>query len=172
MERWEMGLVQKMETEPESLEIVLEDEEATAALASSLAGLARAGDVFALWGDLGAGKTVFARAFVNALSPNLEEVPSPTFTLVQVYDTPICPIHHFDLYRLEHPIEAFELGIEDAFAEGVSVIEWPERLGGYIPGDRLDLTLSHLPENASASGRHAVLSGFGSWARRIKELNT
>lgn len=167
-----MGLAQKVETEPESLEITLEDEARTAALAASLAAVARAGDVLALWGDLGTGKTVFARAFVNALSPNAEEVPSPTFTLVQVYDTAICPIYHFDLYRLEHPIEAFELGIEDAFAEGVSLIEWPERLGGYIPKDRLDLTLSHPPANAGANGRRAVLSGLGSWARRIKELHT
>ncbi len=168
MERREMGLVQKLEPEAETREVFLADEDATAALAATLAVLARTGDVLALWGGLGTGKTAFARAFINRLTAKPEDVPSPTFTLLQVYDTAICPLYHFDLYRLEHPDEVFELGIEDAFVEGISLIEWPERLGPYIPGDRLDLTLSHTGEN----GRCALLSGLGSWAHRIEELKT
>ncbi|HEC14322.1 MAG TPA: tRNA (adenosine(37)-N6)-threonylcarbamoyltransferase complex ATPase subunit type 1 TsaE, partial [Rhodospirillales bacterium] len=96
-----MGLVQKLGTEEAPLEITLEDEGATAALATALAAMARSGDVLALWGGLGTGKTAFARAFINALALKPEDVPSPTFTLVQVYDTAVFPLYHFDLYRLE-----------------------------------------------------------------------
>lgn len=101
----------------------LPDEAATAALAQLLAPLLRQGDVLALQGDLGAGKTTFARALINALEGPVEEVPSPTFTLVQTYQRGELEIWHFDLYRLEDPEEAWELGIEEAFSEGVSLIE-------------------------------------------------
>ena len=95
--------------------IELPDEAATAALATRLARLVRRGDVIALKGELGAGKTVFARAFIQARAGGGEEVPSPTFTLVQVYEMPDAALWHFDCYRLRDPEEAWELGIEDAF---------------------------------------------------------
>ena len=107
----------------------LPDEAATAALASRVAALVVPGDIIALKGDLGAGKTSFARAFIRARGDAHEEVPSPTFTLVQIYQTDAVAIWHFDLYRLDAAEEAWELGIEEAFASGVSLIEWPERLG-------------------------------------------
>ena len=102
--------------------IDLASEAATAALAGVLARLARAGDIFALAGELGAGKSVFARAFINELAPNPEEIPSPTFTLVQAYDLGRVTVYHFDLFRLAGPDEVFELGIEEAFAGGISLI--------------------------------------------------
>lgn len=95
-----------------------------------------------LRGNLGAGKTVFARSMIRALSadPNLE-VPSPTFTLVQTYDTQKGVIWHFDLYRLEDPEEIHELGWEEAMAEGLVIVEWPERLGTFAPAQYLDISL-------------------------------
>src|SRR6478752_5136368 len=122
--------------------IELPDEAATAALATRLARLVRRGDVIALKGELGAGKTSFARAFIRARTGHDEHVPSPTFTLMQVYELPDLSIWHFDGYRLRNPEEGWELGIEDAFRDGVSLIEWPERLGPLLPARRLYVTLA------------------------------
>src|SRR5271155_928767 len=120
------------------LVIDLADETATAALAARLAAVARPADIIALKGELGTGKTAFARAFIRARG-NEDEVPSPTFTLVQVYNVGPTAIWHFDLYRIRAPEEAWELGIEDAFIAGISLIEWPERLGPLLPDRRLEL---------------------------------
>ncbi len=111
----------------DTLRLDLPDPAATAALAARLASLVRRGDVIALGGDLGTGKTSFARAFINALpraedeppGEAAEEVPSPTFTLVQTYRRKPADVWHFDLYRLQRPEEAYELGIEEAFAEAM-----------------------------------------------------
>ena len=107
-------------------------EEQTAALAEKLALKASRGDVFALFGTLGMGKSVFARAFIQKLCGK-EEVPSPTFTLVQTYEAPYFDIYHFDLYRLESPDEIVELGFEEAVYDGVCLIEWPEKAGHWLP---------------------------------------
>jgi len=115
----------------------LPDEAATAALAARIAALARPGDVIALKGELGAGKTSFARAFICARAGRDEIVPSPTFTLAQAYEFPDVTIWHFDCFRLRDPEEAWELGIEDAFRDGISLIEWPGRLGHLLPSRRL-----------------------------------
>jgi len=147
----------------------LNGEAATAAFAARLAPLAGPGDVIALWGGLGTGKTVFARAFIRARGNPDEEVPSPTFTLVQVYDPAAGfsgSVYHFDLYRLDAPEDAFELDIEDAFAEGISLIEWPDRLGPLLPDARLDVTLAH---GASPESRRLSLSGVGGWRARLTE---
>lgn len=147
----------------------LPDEAATLALGARLAGLARPGDRFALWGGLGAGKTVLARGFIHGLGLGGEEVPSPTFTLVQTYDAAVATIYHFDLYRIEDPEETLELDIEDAFADGISLIEWPDRLGGYLPARRLDLRLDHV----GGDGRRAVLAcpdaAADHWRPRLAE---
>lgn len=135
--------------------------------ASHLARLARPGDVFALWGDLGAGKTTFARGFIATLCPDEESVPSPTFTLVQTYPSPQGEIWHFDLYRLKQPEEAYELGIEEAFATGISLMEWPGRLGSLLPRQRLDVTLS--PGMAPES-RQLTLAGAPAWAPRLAPM--
>lgn len=144
--------------------VALPDEAATVALARKLAPLLRAGDVVALGGDLGAGKTCFARAVIRALADPDEAVPSPTFTLVQMYATPDFDIWHFDLYRLESATDAFELDIEEAFASGVSLIEWPERLGGLLPERRFVVDLALV---ADGMARRATLSAHGDCVDRL-----
>ena len=141
----------------------LPDEAATAAFAARVSALAATRDIIALKGDLGAGKTTFARAFIRARG-GTEEVPSPTFTLVQVYELGAAAIWHFDLYRINVPEEAWELGIEDAFSEGISLIEWPERLGPLLPQRRLEIELlfGDHPE-----ARRAVLDPGEDWQARL-----
>ena len=148
------------------IRIDLPDEAATAALAKRLAAHSRAGDVIALAGELGTGKTSFARAFIRARGGD-EEVPSPTFTLVQVYELPGAAIWHFDLYRLQAAAEAWELGIEEAFAEGISLIEWPERLGPLLPARRLEI---HLVFGEAPQSRRARLSGDAAWRARLQQV--
>lgn len=144
----------------------LPDAAATEALGAALAELVRPGDVLALHGDLGAGKTTLARGLIRALAgdPQLI-VPSPTFTLVETYDTAHGTIWHFDLYRLERAQDAYELGTEDAFAQGISLIEWPERLGGLLPQRRLDIALSQRGD-----ARSAAIDGADGWMERLDRL--
>lgn len=146
--------------------IELTDEAATAALGARLSKIARRGDIIALKGDFGAGKTTLARAFIRALGED-GEVPSPTFTLVQVYEAGTVPVWHFDLYRLTAAEEAWELGIEEAFTSGIALIEWPERLGGLLPQRHLAIALEfgRQPEE-----RRAVVSGEATWHARLAEI--
>jgi tRNA threonylcarbamoyladenosine biosynthesis protein TsaE len=136
---------------------------ATETLATSVAALTRPGDVILLEGELGAGKTAFARAFLRAATgdPALE-VPSPTFTLVQSYDTPIGAVHHFDLWRLEGSSGLMELGWADACAD-IVLVEWPDRLGLLRPAAALTVAL-HL---TGADSRRIVLSG---WSDRLGRI--
>ncbi|MCR9268860.1 MAG: tRNA (adenosine(37)-N6)-threonylcarbamoyltransferase complex ATPase subunit type 1 TsaE [Hyphomonadaceae bacterium] len=122
------------------LSFELADLAATESLAQRLAPLLKAGDVIALQGGLGAGKTTFSRALIAALLGQDTDVPSPTYTLVQTYDGPDFPIFHYDLYRIEDPEEVFELGWEET-QDGLALIEWPDRAGAHLPAWRLDLTI-------------------------------
>ncbi len=106
----------------------------TKKLAQALSLIAQKGDVFALYGTLGAGKSTFCRFFIQSLC-RVEDVPSPTFTLVQSYMADSFEICHYDMYRLEHPEEAYELGIEDSFYTSVNLIEWPEKIESLLPRD-------------------------------------
>lgn len=115
----------------------------TAHVAQNLAQTLKPCDVILLKGELGAGKSTFARALIQALCGAHTEVPSPTFTLLQTYETPKFVLWHFDLYRLNHPEEIYELGIEEAYAAGVSLIEWPERLGSFLPHEYLEIELRY-----------------------------
>ncbi|TPM03839.1 tRNA (adenosine(37)-N6)-threonylcarbamoyltransferase complex ATPase subunit type 1 TsaE [Mesorhizobium sp. B2-3-10] len=148
-------------TEP-VLERLLADETQTARLGEDLALALRVGDVLALKGDLGAGKSTLARALIRALADDAGlEVPSPTFTLVQSYDTRV-PVHHFDLYRLSSAAELDELGFEEALAQGAALIEWPERADGYLPKATVLIELVQHGE-----GRLARLSGQGATFDRM-----
>lgn len=117
--------------------------EETAQIAQTVSRLLHPGDVILLKGELGAGKSTFARALIQSLCGQSTEVPSPTFTLVQTYEAPKFVLWHFDLYRLEHSSEIYELGIEEAYAGGVSLIEWPERLGTSLPREYVEIELSY-----------------------------
>lgn len=139
----------------------LDDEAATARLGAALAGRLRAGEAICLFGPLGAGKSTLARALIRALTGPDEEVPSPTFTLVQFYDGPDFPIAHFDLYRLTRPEEAYEIGLDEALDDGAALIEWPQRLEGRLPPDRLDIELV-----VDGEGRRATLIPRGAWEGR------
>jgi tRNA threonylcarbamoyladenosine biosynthesis protein TsaE len=146
--------------------IALPAEADTQALGRALAKHARPGDVIALEGGLGAGKTTLARGFIQQLAGDMEEVVSPTFTLVQLYETDIAPIWHFDLYRLKNPMDALELGLEDALADGILLIEWPERLASLLPQRRLEVALALGLQN----GRDAELAGDPSWRARLEDI--
>jgi len=152
------------------IDLLLPDPAATERLAAIIAGQARAGDAILLSGDLGAGKTHFARAFINALTRAPEEVPSPTFTLVQTYDAEAggesVEIWHFDLYRLKSPDETLELGIEEAFSEGISLVEWPDRLGSLKPREHLELRLAMAGDGA----RMATLLATPVWRDRAATI--
>src|SRR6516162_6835524 len=141
----------------------LPDEAATAAFAARISALAATRDIIALKGDLGSGKTTFARGFIRARG-GTEEVPSPTFTLVQIYELGSAVVWHFDLYRLKSPEEAWELGIEDAFSEGISLIEWPERLGPLLPRRRLEIEFLFGDQPHS---RRALIAAGESWQNRL-----
>ena len=105
----------------------------TIAFAKKFAKTLKGNEIIALWGTLGVGKTVFSKAVIQKLTGQKEEVPSPTFTLLQTYDTPSGEIFHFDFYRIKSSEEAYEIGIEDAFESGICLIEWPEKIGKLLP---------------------------------------
>jgi len=131
--------------------IALPDEAATIPLGEALAPLPRRGDVVYLAGALGVGKSTLARGLIRALTHPDQDVPSPTFTLIQGYDTPGFELLHLDLYRIEDPRETLELGLDDARDDGVLLIEWPDRLGHLGFDARLDIVLEQA-DNTNSSG--------------------
>jgi tRNA threonylcarbamoyl adenosine modification protein YjeE len=145
------------------MRVVLADLAATERLARNLAPLLRRGDVLALQGDLGAGKTSFARALLRALGVE-GDVPSPTFTLVQIYDTPAFSIHHFDLYRLKDSSELDELGWDEVLVSGVTLVEWPERAANRLTQG--SLTLHFVLDDRG--GRQVGFEGQDGWNERLK----
>lgn len=147
---------------------ILRTEADTHAVAAELSDFLKVGDIIALDGTLGAGKTAFARALINALPGIAEDVPSPTFTLVQTYQRGNAEIWHFDLYRLEDPEDAFELGIEDAFADAISLIEWPDKLGPYLPNRHLRIILA---QDGESDTRTLEMVGDAVWRDRLADLN-
>lgn len=126
-------------------EFISYNESETAEIAARLAKISKQGDIWALHGTLGMGKSVFARAFIQTLT-GVGEVPSPTFTLVQTYQTPLFNIYHYDLYRLKNATEIFELGVEEAFCEGVSLVEWPEKMGAFAPRNMWQLYITSFDD--------------------------
>ena len=146
------------------LELTSETE--TEALGRRIADVLRRGDTVTLSGGLGAGKTALARSIIRRFLPR-EEVPSPTFTLVQTYDTPAFSIWHVDLYRLKAKSEVRELGLDEALDTGVLLIEWPDRMAELLPRDRLDIAFE-LEDHASE--RLVKIVARGSWVPRLETL--
>lgn len=144
------------------IRITLPDEAATNAYAQRLAPLLQRGDVIFLSGEIGAGKSHFARALIRARLGDTTEVPSPTFTLVQTYDDGETEIWHCDLYRLTHPDEVMELGLDVAFGNAICLIEWPDRLGASAPEGALRL---HF--RADDSGHSVTIEGEPPLVRRL-----
>ncbi|MDX2236710.1 MAG: tRNA (adenosine(37)-N6)-threonylcarbamoyltransferase complex ATPase subunit type 1 TsaE [Hyphomonadaceae bacterium] len=151
--------------EADSRAVDLPDAAATEALGARVGAALAIGDVVCLSGPLGVGKTTFARGAVQAWVGHPEETPSPTYTLVQTYDGPRGVLWHMDLYRLNAPEEAMELGLEEAFAAAACLVEWPERLGRFLPRDRLEIALAIAGE-----GRRAALTGVGGWRGRVHDI--
>lgn len=148
-----------------STTIRLADPQDTDQLGQTLAGYAQAGDCILLRGQIGAGKSALARAFIRCLLGPDTDVPSPTFTLVQTYEYAAFDIWHADLYRLTDPQEVVELGLIDAFADQVCLIEWPEILGDLAPESALDIQLEVLPD-----AHLATLTYHGSWQNRLRNF--
>jgi tRNA threonylcarbamoyladenosine biosynthesis protein TsaE len=151
------------------LRFTLTSPDQTAALAKHLGALLHAGDTLLLEGPIGAGKTHIARSLIQSRMDVIEDVPSPTFTLVQTYDLPDAEIWHADLYRLSGPQDVVELGLSDAFEAAICLIEWPDRLGELKPAKALTLTLSQ-----GETDDMRVLSltwDAPSWDARLKGLS-
>src|SRR5476651_1729350 len=143
--------------------VALDDEQATRRLMVDIAAGLEAGDLITLSGDLGAGKTTFARALIRYLAGDeTVEVPSPTFTLMQAYELPRFNLVHADLYRLAGPGELAELGFEDAAEDAVTLLEWPDRAAGFLPADRLDVALTLSPQQGETF-RNARVTGYGTF---------
>jgi tRNA threonylcarbamoyladenosine biosynthesis protein TsaE len=142
--------------------MTLADQNATAELGARIARGLRTGDVVLLSGELGAGKTALARAILRALGVN-EHVPSPTFTLMQTYDTPKLTVRHLDLYRVEDARELDELGLDEALDDGAVLVEWPERAAGRWPDDAMRVGLTTTGETS----RRAVLKGPARWREAL-----
>lgn len=144
---------------------------ATAKLGESLARCLKRGDLILLYGDLGAGKTTLARALINAAQrtagEKMEDVPSPTFTLVQNYNAGSLMITHADLYRLENSADTAELGLEDALDDGVVIVEWPDRLSHPLSPDRLEIYLSGMDDK-----RVAEMIAYGRWQSRLAQIKS
>ena len=155
-------------TKPETFTIQEIDELEVCKLAENLAGLTLMGDIITLSGDLGVGKTVFARAFIKALKYE-GHVPSPTFTLLQTYEIQPVQISHFDFYRVETPEEIFELGVEDLFFSGISLIEWPEKMGKFKPKGCLNLVLSYSKVQPETN-RSLFLEYEVNWSERLTRI--
>jgi len=147
------------------VELITNSEDQTARLAAALSNYAGAGEFFGLTGELGCGKSVFARAFLRALAddPHLE-VPSPTFTLAQIYENLRIKAGHFDLYRITNSSEMNELGLEDVLIEGLVLVEWPERAPYRHFADRLMIVI----EDISSQQRKITLTGHGLWQHKLK----
>lgn len=146
----------------------LPDLAATEAFAARLAAALRPGDVVALEGPLGAGKSALARAAIRTLAGAAIEVPSPTFNIVQTYETPAGEVWHVDLYRLGDPAELDELGLDEAFEHAICLVEWPGLLGPMLPRDALTI---RLEAGDTGESRRAILNGGGDWRARLGEFD-
>ncbi len=154
-----------------SFTAALADEAATYRLVTDVAALIAPGDLITLSGDLGAGKTTFARALIRYLASDESiEVPSPTFTLTQTYELPGIALVHADLYRLSGPAELTELNLDGA-PDAVTLLEWPDRAASFLPADRLDIAFTLAPQQGP-NARNVRITGYGSFSSRAERILT
>lgn len=142
------------------MKTISQSEQDTIKFAKEFAKTLKGDEIIALWGTLGMGKTVFTKAVIQELMGHDEDVPSPTFTLLQTYTTKIGEIFHFDFYRLKTPEEAYEIGIEDAFESGISLIEWPEKIGKLLPKRAINIRFEMTDQ-----GREITIEGKNDFIR-------
>ncbi len=156
------------------LQLELPNLAATQRLGALLAVGLTAGDVISLSGSLGAGKSALARAIIFSANRNETDIPSPTFTLVQTYELADgTPLWHLDLYRIESPEDAMQLGLDDAFIEAVCLIEWPDRLKQFLPETALSVHLHQACDNSienKAGVRFADITAPPHWASRLEAI--
>ena len=156
------------------LQLELPDLAATQNLGSLLADRLAVGDVISLSGPLGAGKSALARAIITSANPKETDIPSPTFSLVQTYElADRTPLWHLDLYRIESPEDAMQLGLDDAFVDAVCLIEWPDRLEEFLPKSTLSVHLCHAVGDDlddEADFRLAKITVPPHWADRLKAV--
>jgi len=152
--------------------IKISNEEETKELAKKFIPILKKGDCIALYGDLGTGKTSFTRGLIKTIGGDKLEVPSPTFTLVQFYELPEFTLWHFDLYRIKHQEEIYELGWEEACHSGVCLIEWPENAGELLPKDRIEIEIFFdYKENEEETNRIITIKGLGEMEKRLNEAD-
>lgn len=145
-----------------------DDEAALTTYAAQFSTILRAGDCLLLRGDLGAGKTTFSRALIRAYANDATlHVPSPTFTLLQSYDEGDVPLHHYDLYRTQHPDELIEIGFDDAPDERITLVEWPEKAEDDMPENKLDIVI----EDCGDTRRRLILYGNELWRKRLENMH-
>ena len=153
------------------LQLELPNLSATQQLGALLADGLAAGDVISLSGPLGAGKSALARSIIVSANPNETDVPSPTFSLVQTYElTDKTPLWHLDLYRIENPEDAMQLGLDDAFIDAVCLIEWPDRLKKFLPKSTLSIHLYLATGDDSDGVRFADIIAPPHWSDRLQEI--
>src|ERR1700722_3622863 len=153
-----------------SFTVTIPNEAAMVAFMTDIAGALEPGDLVTLSGALGAGKTAFARALIRYLAgDDTVEVPSPTFTLIQSYELPRFALAHADFYRLSGAAELAELGFDDLPIGTVVLLEWPDRAAGFLPSDRIDITLTLAPQ-LNSEVRNARVVGYGVCGQRVVRI--
>ena len=148
---------------------ILHSESALAAWGAQFAGILKTRDVIALEGNLGSGKTTLARAIIRAIYGEATVVPSPTFTLVQIYEGERLAIWHCDFYRLKGPEDTFEIGLDEAYGEAVTLIEWPDRLGAALPARALHVRIENDDVEVE-NARRIFINAGDTWRQRLEEL--
>lgn len=163
-----LSLNQVIQFPLEQVSFILSSLKSTNSLAEKIAEKTNKGDVICLYGELGVGKTAFAKAFINHFFEKPQKVTSPTFNILQIYKSKKVKLSHYDLYRVKAQNEVIELGIDESFNEGITLIEWPEVIQDLLPKNRIEVKLSYSPNDKD--NRIVSITGYGFWSTIIKDM--